>query len=349
MKWVANVNAESVEFHSPGSPRQRRTLGRREIATAPTLKGSHQKRLCRTAFLAAVELGLVLVIQPLTALAQDAPKSENAGSSQIITNSLGMKLAKIPAGRFLMGSPRTEVDRESEEAQHEVTISKPFYLGVYEVTQEQCQAVLGAKPRATFDSSRGGGPQHPMENITWPEAVDFCDKLSELAAEKAAARKYRLPTEAEWEYACRAGTNTAFHLGDSLSSQQANFNGNYPASSEKEAAKKGPYLRRTAAVGSFKPNGFGLYDMHGNVAEWCADWYDADYYAKSPEKDPPGPARGVAPDDYGSFYRVVRGGSWLDDAGACRSACRFRAMTTNSYRFIGFRVACEAAADAKKE
>src|SRR5205823_4112063 len=154
-----------------------------------------------------------------------------------------------------MGSPRTEADRESQEVQHEVTITKPFYLGVYEVTQREWQALSGTKQRATFDSERGGSLDHPMDGITWPQAVEFCGKLSALPAEKAASRKYRLPTEAEWEYACRAGTTTAFHVGDSLSSQQANFNGNYPAG----GAKKGAYLRKTAPVGSFKPNAFGLY------------------------------------------------------------------------------------------
>src|SRR5262249_4711820 len=154
------------------------------------------------------------------------------------------------------------------------------------------EKVVGKFPnRPIFKADRGGGPDHPMENVLWAEAVEFCKRLSALAEEKRAARRYRLPTEAEWEYACRAGTTTPFHFGDSLSAKQANFNGNFPYGD----AGKGPYLRQTAKVGSYLPNAWGLYDMHGNVAEWCADWYDPAYYKHSPREDPRGPAKGVMP------------------------------------------------------
>ena len=175
-----------------------------------------------------------------------------------------------------------------------------------------------------------------MENLSWEDAVAFCQVLSEKPEEKKAGRKYRLPTEAEWEYACRAGTKTPFSFGTTLSADQANFNGNYPYN-----AKKGPYIRMTTKVGSYKPNAFGLYDMHGNVAEWCSDWYDPDYYENSPEEDPQGPPFGVLSDEFKKFYLTVRGGCWLDDARACRSAYRYRAMTRNPYRLIGIRVVCE--------
>jgi formylglycine-generating enzyme required for sulfatase activity len=256
-----------------------------------------------------------------------------AEQSEILTNSIGMKLARIPAGTFLMGSPRGEAEREVIEVPHHVTISRPFYMGVYEVTQGQFASVMGSQSRAVF----GGGPDYPMENVLWIEADEFCKKLSARPEEQRAGRKYRLPTEGEWEYACRAGTTSAFCFGDSLSSRQANFNGKYPYGD----AETGPYLRRTAKVGSYEPNAFGLYDMHGNVAEWCADWYDGEYYNDSPEEDPLGPPFGVTPDDFGNFYLVVRGGCWLDDARACRSAYRHRAMHRNRYQLIGFRVVCE--------
>ena len=266
-----------------------------------------------------------------------SPAADDKPGVEIIENSIGMKLVKIPAGRFSMGSSNSEAEREAEEAAHEVAITRPFYMGMFEVTQRQFARVMGDSKRAVFNSRRSGGPDHPMENALYDKVIDFCNKLSNQAAEVAAGRKYRLPTEAEWEYACRAGTTTAFYSGNSLSSKQANFNGKYPYGD----ARPGKYLRRTTPVGSFKPNAFGLYDMHGNVSEWCSDWYDPAYYKNSPPKNPPGPAQGVLPTGFDRFYLVIRGGSWLDDARACRSARRFRAMPRNRYRLIGFRVVCE--------
>jgi formylglycine-generating enzyme required for sulfatase activity len=282
----------------------------------------------------------------LAALVLAALPAPSEHGDKVITNSVGMKLTLIPAGKFLMGSPAAEPERDDNEAQHEVTISRPFYLGVYEVRQREYYQVMGklrspdddpTAGRAYFEEVHGGGPDHPMENLRWRQAVDFCRKLSQRPEEKRAGRQYRLATEAEWEYACRAGTRTAFHYGDSLSSRQADFNGNFPY----RGAEKGPYLRKTARVGSYKPNAWGLYDMHGNVQEWCSDWYDPDYYMKSPKTDPKGPNKGVLPTDYGDFYRVVRGGSWVDEARGCRSAYRFRAMPQEPHRLIGFRVVCE--------
>jgi formylglycine-generating enzyme required for sulfatase activity len=273
--------------------------------------------------------------------------SSGERESEIVTNSVGMKLARIPAGKFVMGSPRTEPAREAKEVQHSVSITKSFFMGVHEVTQAQFAEVMqypDRRNRATFQTPPNGGLNHPMENVEWTAAKEFCTKLSQRPEEKAAGRSYRLPTEAEWEYACRAGTTTAFHFGDAASSRQANFNGNYPA----RDGESGPYLRRTAPVGSYAANTYGLHDMHGNVAEWCADFYDAAYYSDSPEEDPLGPPFGVVPTDFdGLFFMVVRGGSWVDDAAACRAACRSRAMPGTQYRLIGFRVVCDVAADAK--
>jgi formylglycine-generating enzyme required for sulfatase activity len=257
-------------------------------------------------------------------------------NGQILTNSLDMKLVLIPAGKFLMGSPADEADRDPEELQHEVVITKPFYFGVYAVTQAEYLKVMG-KNQSHFNSKTGDGPQHPVEQVRWGEAVDFCNRLSNLNAEKMAGRAYRLPTEAEWEYACRAGTTTTYNVGKTLSSTQANFNGNYPYGD----APKGPYLQKTAKVGAYPPNAWGLYDMHGNVSQWCADWYDPDYYKTGPKVDPKGPAKGVLGTGFASdYFRVVRGGCWLDEARACRAAYRFRLQSSEPYRIVGFRVVC---------
>jgi formylglycine-generating enzyme required for sulfatase activity len=256
---------------------------------------------------------------------------------KVIVNSIGMKLAPIPAGKFQMGSPATEAERDLEEVPHEVVISRPFYLGVYEVTQAQYEKVTGKNP-SFFKRNSGGGPDHPVEQVRWGEAVQFCQRVSGLAGEKEAGRVYRLPTEAEWEYACRAGTTTAFHVGDALGATQANFNGNFPYG----GATSGMNRRRTAKVGSNSPNAWGLYDMHGNVAEWCSDWYDPDFYKQSPKEDPKGPSKGVVSTGFGSdCFLVVRGGCWLDEARGCRSAYRFRLMPSDPYRWVGFRVACD--------
>ena len=295
------------------------------------------KMVIPTRFVVACILTIALVA---------ASRSARSDEAKIITNSIGMKLARIPAGTFIMGSPRNEAERDDKEVRHEVTITKSFYAGVYEVTQAQYTEVMRGE-RDFQNRSAFKGPENPVENVEWKFAKIFCRRLASRPAEMQAGRKYRLPSEAEWEYACRAGTNTAFHLGGSLSSRQANFNGNYPAGD----AKQGEYLRRTTNVGSYGPNAFGLYDMHGNVAEWCADWYDPDYYLDSPEENPLGPPFGVVDTRFENFdqnfFVVVRGGCWVDDGRACRSAYRFRAMPNTQYRLIGFRAACDSQSDSE--
>ncbi len=270
-----------------------------------------------------------------------ATRSPRADEPKVITNSIGMKLVHIPAGTFKMGSPRGEAERDDKELLHEVKITTPFYMGIYEVTQAEYAGVMKDVPkfsnRAAFK-----GDDNPAENVEWKLAKQFCEQLTYRAAEKSARRAYRLPTEAQWEYACRAGQTTPFHFGESLSSDQANFNGGYPYGD----GQKGKYRRKPVKGGSYKPNAFGLYDMHGNVAEWCADWYDPKYYQDSPAEDPLGPPFGVVDTgftnfDKNNFFVVVRGGSWVDDGRACRSAYRFRAMPNTQYRLIGFRVVCE--------
>jgi formylglycine-generating enzyme required for sulfatase activity len=275
------------------------------------------------------------------------PRSACADQPQVISNSIGMKLARIPAGAFMMGSPRSERDRDDKEEQHEVTITRPFYIGVYEVTQAQYIEIV--RGLADFDNrSAFKNSSNPVENVEWKSAKVFCERLTSRPEEESAGRRYRLPTEAEWEYACRAGTANAFHSGDALTSTQANFNGKFPVG----GAQQGPYLRRTAKVGSYQPNAFGLYDMHGNVSEWCADWYDPEYYLDSSEEDPLGPPFGVVPTRFTNngdqnFFVTVRGGCWVDDGRACRSAYRFRAMPNTQYRLIGFRVVCDVESASK--
>ena len=269
---------------------------------------------------------LIVLVEPAALRAQDGEK--------VITNSIGMKLTLIPAGKFVMGSPADEAERDPEELQHEVTITKPFYLGVFEVTQREYEKVTGKNP-SHFKKLES---DQPVEQVRWTEAADFCNRLSNNADEKKAGRVYRLPTEAEWEYACRAGTTTAYHHGAGLSAKLANFDGRFPFG----GADKGAYLQKPAKVGSYAPNAWGLYDMHGNVAEWCADWYDPDYYKTSPKENPPGPAKGVLYTGFAKdYFHVVRGGCWNDEAQACRSAYRFRLQSGEQYRWVGLRVLCE--------
>jgi len=244
-------------------------------------------------------------------------------------NNVKMRLVLIPAGRFMMGSPATEAGRSGNEGpQHEVTISKPFYMGVFEVTQEQYEQIMGVNP------SYFKGAKNPVEQVSWDDAVEFCEKLSARTG-----KKVMLPTEAQWEYACRAGTTTAFHTGDALKPGQANaaFPSN-PGVWDRIMAwlgmSSGQNTIQTTPASSFPPNGFGLYDMHGNVWEWCSDWYGEDYYANSPKTDPRGP-------DSGS-YRVLRGGGWGLSPLYCRSACRNGGLPDGRRMYyIGFRVAVD--------
>lgn len=235
-------------------------------------------------------------------------------------NSIGMEFRLLPARKFIMGSPKTEERRnEGDEDQHEVFISKPFYMGVHEVTQEQYQRVMKKNPSA--NKKKGMTDNHPVEQVSWDDAVNFCEKLGELPDEKMAGRSYRLPTEAEWEYACRGDTDkySPYSYGDKFDKTMANVSETrYPD-------------RQTVPVGSYKPNSFYLFDMHGNVREWCSDFYEFGYYQRSPPQDPKGP------DD--KTHRVVRGGDYLRYGYAGRSAAR--ATSNKADETTGFRVVME--------
>lgn len=257
-----------------------------------------QTRLAAMVFLASILFAVRVEAEP-----QIKP-------GHTVTNSVGMRLAHIPTGTFTMGSPDSEPGRISNEARSKVTFEKAFYIGVTEVTQKQWRKVMRS------DLSFFKGDDLPVEHITWHEAMDFCKRLSEMEN-----KKYRLPTETEWEYACRAGSTTAYHSGDG-----------------EDALAEGGWFRKnggnqTHPVGLKKPNAWGLYDMHGNVSEWCANRAKGDpgtYTAES----------GFVNQEIVA-ERDQRGGSWGLNAGDCRSASRHRNDGTFQYFDLGLRVVCE--------
>ncbi len=233
-----------------------------------------------------------------------------------------MEFVKIPAGTFTMGSPETEEDREDAEGpQHRVTIPHAFFMGKFEVTQAQYLVISGFN-QALFK----GDDNCPEECVSWTDCVNFCDVLS-----KRTGRRVRLPTEAEWEYADRAGTTTVFWVGNDLASTQANFNGRDPYGK----APKGPHRDKTTPVGSFPPNAFGLCDTIGNTSEWCQDEFHDSYVGA--------PADGSAWETNGNpENRVYRGGAYDSDGNSCRSATRFATERRNNRNSrIGFRVVVE--------
>jgi formylglycine-generating enzyme required for sulfatase activity len=248
-----------------------------------------------------------------------------------LSEPLGMELALLPPGAFLMGSPQDEADRSSDEQQHEVEITRAFWLGVHPVTVGQFRAfaqATGYRETGWQHSGFSQGDRHPVVGVSWYDARKFCAWLTKTDS----GRVHRLPTEAEWEYACRGGAPESypFHVGRplrSLSSARANFHGDFPYG----GAAQGPSLGQTTPVGSYPPNGWGLCDMHGNVWEWCADWYNDDSYLRSRRQDPPGPPKGP--------YRVIRGGSWGNRGQECRPAYRLGGGPTNRCLDLGFRVA----------
>jgi uncharacterized protein (TIGR02996 family) len=230
------------------------------------------------------------------------------------TNSVGMRFAWVPPGVFLMGSPETEPDREDNETQHGVRLTKGLWLGVYPVTQAQWHTVMGNNP------SNSQGEDLPVEQVSWDESQEFCAKLAQRDG-----RGYALPTEAEWEYACRAGTTTPFHFGAVLNGTQANCHGKHPYGTK----EKGAFLGRTSPVGSYRLNAFGLWDMHGNVWEWCQDRYLSTHTPEDAENP-------VNLEEQGSV-RVIRGGSWGLRARWCRAACRGRFAPASRGLFLGCR------------
>jgi len=236
-----------------------------------------------------------------------------------LTNSIGVTFVLIPAGSFIMGSPLSEQNRFNDETKHRVTLTKPFYMQTTQVTQGQWKAVMESDP----PSYSNCGDSFPVEKISWDNCQEFIGKLNQLEG----TDKYRLPTEAEWEYACRAGTTTPFNTGNCLSTNEANYNGNYPL----KGCSKGQYRHKTVSAASLPPNAWGLYEMHGNVWEWCSDWYGD--YPNDSVTDPKGPNRGT--------LHVHRGGSWNYCAMYCRSAIRLRRAPDFRFDLFGFRIVRE--------
>jgi formylglycine-generating enzyme required for sulfatase activity len=231
-------------------------------------------------------------------------------------NGVQIKMVFVKGGTFKMGSPEKEADRSILETQHDVTLSD-YYIGKFEVTQMQWKALMDTNP-----SFFKGCDDCPVEYVSWTEVQEFITKLCQLTS-----KKYALPTEAQWEYACRGGSTSAFSSGNCLNSNQANYDGNHPYID----CNTGTYKQKTSEVGSFKANDFGLCDMHGNVHEWCSDWYGP--YAKCDTlKNPTGPASGT--------FRVIRGGNWNVGARYCRSACRNYFTPDFRARTLGFRLVC---------
>ena len=241
------------------------------------------------------------------------------GTRRVVTLDLGggvtMDVVRIKAGTFTMGSPTGEKDRNDDETEHEVTLTKDFYLAKFMVTQAQYESVTGTNP------SYFKGKQLPVGEVSWHEAAAFCTALGAKLNVTV-----ELPSEAQWEYACRAGTTTAFHFGSKLRGDQANCDGHYPYGTHEQGEDK----KSTVSVGSYKPNAFGLYDMHGNLWEWCRDYFGP-YDKVASTTDP------IQSTQQSKDQRVLRGGSWANDAAICRAAYRYH-LAPDSRTRIGFRV-----------
>jgi formylglycine-generating enzyme required for sulfatase activity len=245
----------------------------------------------------------------------------------------GIKLCWCPAGRFLMGSPASETEHRSDERQVEVTLTRGFWIGKFEVTQGQWTRIVGAFPDKLPAAIWGEGDEFPVYWVNFEEAEGFCKTLTDRAHGSGALPKeweFRLPTEAQWEYACRAGTTTATSFGDALGHAQANF-----AGKPVNGGDDGPAARCATPVGRFPANPWAICDMHGNVFEWCRDWYHTQLPGGS---DPDLREVKGTPNRDGTWSRVRRGGAWNDDGWACRSALRLRYEPERRSDHIGFRV-----------
>jgi formylglycine-generating enzyme required for sulfatase activity len=329
-------------------------LGGRALSTSIAARNTH------TANCLAVRIaGIVVLSFVLAAQADAQPPWAKVNKNQIaeakrlgvpvaFTNSIGMKFVLIPAGTFTMGSrdSANEVMRRcsipqaqagwfvDEHPTHKVTLTRAFYIAIYELTQSQYEALFKRPPEKPDKKKRFHpcdcdeefqGPHRPVILVSREDAKKFFQTLNKR--ETGQGRTYGMPTEAQWEYACRAGSTTPFSFGKTLTTDQANYNGDYAYADGKKGKNRG----KTVDVGSLAPNAWGLYDMHGNVSEWCHDWHAE--YVGGPETDPKGPEKGVR-------EHIIRGGAWRSYPGACRSACRLRAHANARSQHVGFRAVC---------
>ncbi|MGC4044971.1 MAG: formylglycine-generating enzyme family protein [Armatimonas sp.] len=259
--------------------------------------------------------------------AADSFLGARAGSPRTVN---GIELCWCPPGRFRMGSPESELGRRPDEGQVDVTLTSGFWMGKYEVTQKQWQQIMGAFPTKR---DAGEGDNFPVYGVSYIEAEEFCRKLAQRARkakELPAGWEFRLPTEAQWEYACRAGTSTTYAFGNTLTQAMATFGKPY------NGTPTGVPGSAASAVGSFPANAWGIHDMHGNEFEWCRDWY----HARLPGgTDPDLSSQKGAQNRDGSYSRVRRGGAWVESAPFCRSAFRLRYQPERRSDHIGFRIA----------
>lgn len=293
---------------------------------------------CALALLAALAAGCrqagppVSPVEPPRAAAATAFEGSRAGDRRAVA---GIDLRWCPAGRFTMGSPPGEPERRPGEDPVEVTLTRGFWMAAFETTQGDWKRIVGALPGPPT-AELPEGDDLPVGNVDFAGAEAFCRSATEAgrrSGELPGDWEFRLPTEAQWEYACRAGTTTATSFGDRLSSRQANFRGR-----PYNGAEEGPSLGRAARVGSYPANPWGLHDMHGNTYEWCRDWA----HARLPggvDPDLHDARDSAAPGDGGGLSRIRRGGCWADDGWACRSAFRLRFEPERRWDHIGFRVA----------
>jgi formylglycine-generating enzyme required for sulfatase activity len=330
-RWKAEAQKSRADAERTRAEMERLAREKREWQQQATLKTSQPSAQNE----ASEAKGPALIQIPTTAgwLVREGDQWQKkqkpitvTGYQEQLAENIAINLIQIPAGEFQMGSPDTEAGRESYEGpQHQVKL-RSFFMGQTAVIQAQWQVVAGW-PKQQLElkdqSSHFQGANRPVEQVSWQEAEEFCRRLSVRTG-----REYSLPSEAQWEYACRADTTTAFSFGETLTPELANYNGNNTYAS----GPKGVYRRKTTEVGSFPANGWGLQDMHGNVREWCLDPWHGSYEGA--------PADGSAWMAGGGASRLLRGGSWINGPGSCRSAYRYFLPPDLRFNDIGFRVCC---------